>query len=68
MDSFKEGDSVRVQPFDSQKIWRTSQGVKPVSHRSFEVKLESGGVLRRKIDDTSGGTMAPLPYLHRQGL
>ncbi|KAJ8356687.1 hypothetical protein SKAU_G00194810 [Synaphobranchus kaupii] len=47
MDTLKIGDSVRVQPYEPHKVWRAAEVIKPVSHRSYEVKLESGGVLRR---------------------
>lgn len=47
MDSLTSGDSVRVQPCDTHKDWRHAKVVQQVSHRSYEVELESGGVLRR---------------------
>ncbi|XP_021170215.2 uncharacterized protein K02A2.6-like [Fundulus heteroclitus] len=47
MDTLKGGDSVRVQPWDTHKGWRPAKVVQQVSHRSYEVELESGGVLRR---------------------
>ena len=47
MDTLKSGDSVRVQPCDTHKGWRPAKVVEQVSHRSYEVELESGGVLRR---------------------
>ncbi len=47
LDTLKTGDRVRVQPFQPHKVWKTAQVLRPVSHRSYEVKLDSGGVLRR---------------------
>ncbi|XP_055492867.1 uncharacterized protein K02A2.6-like [Leucoraja erinacea] len=47
MDTLKREDSVRVQPCDTHKGWRPARVVQQVSHRSYEVELESGGVLRR---------------------
>lgn len=47
LDSFKPGDSVRVQPFEPCKTWKTARVIRPVSPRSYEVELESGSVLRR---------------------
>lgn len=47
LDCLKEGDSVRVQPFDQSKIWKAAKVIRPVSPRSYEVELESGGVVRR---------------------
>lgn len=49
MDTLKSGDSVRVQPCDTHKGWRPAKVVQQVSHRSYEVELESGGVLRRHL-------------------
>lgn len=47
MDQLKEGDRVRLQPLEPCKFWRPAKVVRPVSHRSYEVKLEGEGVLRR---------------------
>ncbi|KAL6490120.1 hypothetical protein MHYP_G00004650 [Metynnis hypsauchen] len=43
----KQGDRVRVQPFEPQTVWKPATVIKPVDHRSYEIKLENGGVLRR---------------------
>lgn len=51
LDAHKCGDTVRVQPLDPLGVWKTAQVVRPVDHRLYEVKIESGGVLRRN-DDT----------------
>ena len=47
LDTLKTGDRLRVQPVQPHKVWKTAQVLRPVSHRSYEVKLDSGGVLRR---------------------
>ncbi|XP_038138952.1 uncharacterized protein K02A2.6-like [Cyprinodon tularosa] len=47
MDSLEGGASVRVQPCDTHQGWRPAKVVQQVSHRSYKVELESGGVLRR---------------------
>lgn len=47
LDCFNEGDSVRVQPFEPCKTWKVAKVIRPVSVRSYEVELESGGVVRR---------------------
>ncbi len=47
MDLLKKGDSVRVQPCEPHKDWKPAQVIKPVGPRSYEVKLESGGAVRR---------------------
>lgn len=47
LDYLTSGDSVRVQPFEPCKTWKTARVIRPVSPRSYEVELESGSVLRR---------------------
>lgn len=47
LDCLKEGDSVRVQPFEPCRTWKTAKVLRTVSPRSYEVELETGGVLRR---------------------
>lgn len=47
LDQLREGDSVRVQPFEPCKIWKAAKVLRTVSPRSYEVELEAGGVLRR---------------------
>ncbi|KAJ7997986.1 hypothetical protein DPEC_G00126310 [Dallia pectoralis] len=48
MDTLVRGDKVRIQSYDTHKSWRPAKVVQQVSHRSYEVELESGGVLRRR--------------------
>ncbi|KAI9527340.1 hypothetical protein NQZ68_031478 [Dissostichus eleginoides] len=43
----KQGDPIRVQPYEPHTIWRTATVVESVDHRSYTVQLENGGVLRR---------------------
>ncbi|MEQ2301518.1 hypothetical protein AMECASPLE_036901, partial [Ameca splendens] len=47
LDCLKAGDSVRVQPFNPCKTWEAATVLRPVSSRSYEVEMESGGVLRK---------------------
>ncbi|KAL6455331.1 hypothetical protein MHYP_G00362250 [Metynnis hypsauchen] len=46
LQSLKQGDRVRVQPFEPQTVWKPATVIRPVDHRSYEIKLENGGVLR----------------------
>lgn len=43
----KQGDRVRVQPFEPHTTWRKATVVQPVDDRSYMVQLDNGGVLRR---------------------
>lgn len=43
----KQGDCVRVQPFEPRTTWRKATVVQPVDDRSYMVQLDNGGVLRR---------------------
>ncbi|KAK7901627.1 hypothetical protein WMY93_018396 [Mugilogobius chulae] len=61
LDCFKEGDSVRVQPFEPHKTWKVAKVIKPVSLRSYEVELESGGVLRRNRRHLRHNHCPPAP-------
>lgn len=47
LNALRSGDKVRVQPLDPHGVWKPARVVRPVDNRSYEVKLESGGVLRR---------------------
>lgn len=47
LDTLKRGDPVRIQPFEPHKIWRKGTVVEPIDSRSYNVQLESGGVIRR---------------------
>lgn len=47
MDTLERGDRVRIQPFEPRTIWRKATVVEPVDHRSYAVRLDNGGVLRR---------------------
>ena len=47
MDMLKQGERVRVQPFEPHTTWRKATVVQPVDHRSYTVQLDNGGVLRR---------------------
>lgn len=64
LDCLKEGDSVRVQPFDPCKIWRPAEVIRTVSPRSYEVELESGGVLRRNRHHLRRNHGPPTPSTH----
>lgn len=47
MDTLERRDNVRIQPCGTHGGWRPAKVVRQVSHRSYEVELESGGVVRR---------------------
>ncbi|KAK5853431.1 hypothetical protein PBY51_007214 [Eleginops maclovinus] len=47
LDSLKPGDCVRIQPFGPHTLWRLGKVLRAVDARSYEVQLQSGGVLRR---------------------
>ena len=38
---------MRIQPFGSHTLWRLGNVLRAVDARSYEVQLQSGGVLRR---------------------
>ena len=78
LDCFKSGDCVRVQPFEPCKTWKSAKVLRPVSPRSYEVELESGGILRRNRrhlrhnycpPSTSAptGTVTGVAAVHGQG-
>uniref|UniRef100_A0A8C7YWC8 Gypsy retrotransposon integrase-like protein 1 n=1 Tax=Oryzias sinensis TaxID=183150 RepID=A0A8C7YWC8_9TELE len=45
--TLKNGDRVRVQPFEPHTVWRPGTVGKQIDERSYEVHMDSGGVLRR---------------------
>ena len=45
--ALKPGDAVRIQPFEPHTVWRRATVMQPVDHRSYQVRLDNGGVLRR---------------------
>uniref|UniRef100_A0A3B3RV52 Gypsy retrotransposon integrase-like protein 1 n=1 Tax=Paramormyrops kingsleyae TaxID=1676925 RepID=A0A3B3RV52_9TELE len=47
LDMLKQGDPVRIQPFEPHKIWRKGTVVEPIDLRSYSIQLDSGGVIRR---------------------
>lgn len=47
LDKLKPGDCVRIQPFEPHTQWRLGTVQKIVDARSYDIKLQSGGVLRR---------------------
>ena len=47
LDTLKLGDCVRIQPFGPHTLWRLGKVLRAVDARSYEVQLQSGGVLRR---------------------
>lgn len=47
MDMLRQGDRVRVQPFEPHTTWRKATVMQPVDHRAYTVQLDNGGVLRR---------------------
>ena len=47
LDALEPGDKVRIQPFEPHSLWRLGTVLRAVGTRSYEVQLQSGGVLRR---------------------
>lgn len=47
LDTLKPGDHVRIQPFEPHTVWRRGTVRRVVDARSYDVQLQSGGVLRR---------------------
>lgn len=47
LDALSPGDCVRVQLLEPHTVWRSGRVRKPINARSYEVQLDSGGVLRR---------------------
>uniref|UniRef100_A0AAY4BL29 Reverse transcriptase/retrotransposon-derived protein RNase H-like domain-containing protein n=1 Tax=Denticeps clupeoides TaxID=299321 RepID=A0AAY4BL29_9TELE len=45
--ALQQGDRVRIQPGEHTKAWTKATVVKPVDHRSYDVQLDSGNILRR---------------------
>ncbi|XP_030578703.1 uncharacterized protein K02A2.6-like [Archocentrus centrarchus] len=43
----KSGDSVRIQPFPPQTVWRCGKVLSRIDERSYEIQLQSGSVIRR---------------------
>ena len=64
LDTLTSGDCVRIQPFAPSTVWRLGRVLTPIDARSYEVQMDSGGVLRRNRRHLRRAPMETVDHGH----